>query len=161
MNTFQTFKWTNSFKQVKSMNEYRFRVFFTYLIDMYNLKHTGQLHITHPTGYGALLPDPIINQLKSLSIMGVPRNCDENISLKKNIVPEDQPEEKLICTFCGRQDFKSKRGLTQHMNSTHSPKKEQPSAIPCQKCPKICNSQSGFTRHIKAKHSSPFNIRTQ
>ena len=98
----QSFKWINGYANVKSMNEYRFRVYFTYLIDLHNLKSTGKLHLSHPTGSGT----------KAVYVQ-----------LPKEL------EELVTCKICGKNNFGTKvpkRGLGLHMKAVHGEETDAP-----------------------------------
>ena len=150
----QTFRWTNGYKQVKSMNQFRFRLFFTYLIDLHNLKISDQLQITHPLSKHTSIQDNVlVTAFEDLNI----KKCTDPA---KDIAETDTVEDAkstITCPICGKNNFGQKNpksGLTRHLNSVHKgediPKAE---GIKCPHCNKICKNASGLSRHKNYKHN--------
>lgn len=240
---------------MKAMNEYRFRAYFTYLIDLHNLDSIGQLSTSHPTGHGTkaayenhkeemsmeLALEKNVNELlqcefcgkkdfgtqsgltrhvtsihgakikketaqaptitddckkvahqdnsnddvvaktgacdkvsagtdeynKQSSIGDSSSKCDPIVNLLESLdLGKDKPSDSngklpLICDMCGRKDFLSKGGLTQHQKTIHKISKLPENPVMCSLCDKVCLTQSGLTRHKNKVHQASFNLRTK
>ena len=101
----QTFKWCNAYVNVKAMNEYRFRCFFTYLIDLHNLDSIGELCLSHPTGHG------------TKAVFENPKQVEDMEPLQ-----EDIDKKQIHCEFCGKTGFGTKSGLKRHIKAIHGDK---------------------------------------
>ena len=140
----QTFKWTNAFTQVKSMNQFRFRLFWSYNIDLHNLKISDQLHMSHPMHRETSVEVKEENNLLSAFNDLCVQDCNES---NNEVVKHDTK-----CTFCGKT-FASKRWLTRHINTVHEDEKPTPTNVfICSYCNKICKNKSGLSRHQALKH---------
>ena len=137
----QTFNFFNKFTQVKGMNHHRFRLFFVYMIDLHNLKISGELHITHP------------NKLNMPTVETNDELCSalNELDIGSEEAKEEGKEKSTTCQICGKNDFglkNPKSGLTRHMKSVHKKELKVP-AFKCPECDKICKNSSGLTRHKK------------
>ena len=137
----QSFKWFNKYVNVKSMNEYRFRVYFTYLIDLHNMDSTGKLHLSHPTGYGTkALYDSSKNDKCESSQEPLKENDDNNLAQ---------------CEFCDKKNFGTQSGLTRHMNAVHGGKRSKEiSAANTEECDKVLADTEECDKVSSSKDSS-------
>lgn len=127
----QSFRWVNKYVNVKAMNEYRFRVYFTYLIDLHNLNQTGKLHLAHPTGCGT-------------------KAVYENVK---------QTNTKIRCELCGKDNFGTKKplsGLTRHMNAVHGGKGMETDMRSTRELNRLSVSEGGEGKKIDAANTEEF-----
>ena len=126
------------------MNEYRFRLYFVYLIDLHNLKFNGQLNSSHPRIAAPtckMVNNDLVDALKDMTL-----NTD-----KENDITQEASKNQISCDFCGKS-LSSKSGLTRHINSVHQDGKKQQKN--CENCGKTLLSKSGMTRHINVAHNN-------
>ena len=143
----QSFKWTNAFKQVKSMNHSRFRLFFTYILDLHNLQNTNKLHLSHPLNE-SITEKPAKDGTEALQTAFEHLNVDT----KKTTPTKEDVKASETCPICGKS-FKSKSGLTRHLKSIHKDEElPLPTGLKCPWCDKYCKNQSGLRRHQDTKH---------
>ena len=136
----QSFRWVNGYVNVKAMNEYRFRVYFTYLIDLHNLNQTGKLHLAHPTGCGTKAVYEHVKQTKS-------EPSEE--PLKKQY----DDTELAQCKICGKKNFgtkKPKSGLTRHMNAVHGGKGIETHTKSMKDCNQVSVGEEGHGKETDA-----------
>ena len=129
------------------MNEYRFRLYFVYLIDLHNLKFNGQLNSSHPRIAAPtckMVNNDLVDALKDMTL---------NTEKEKDITQEAS-KNQISCDFCGKS-LSSKSGLTRHINYVHQDGKIQPkNMFECAFCGKTLLSKSGMTRHINVAHKN-------
>ena len=141
----QGFNFFNKFTQVKAMNEFRFRLFFTYIIDLHNLKFTNRLHESHPN----TTPHPSkVHQDEGVIA------AFNDLTLKDRDTDEDPVKNEISCHLCGKKDFGKKNpksGLTRHLKTIHKDVELEPEGMfKCDQCGKVVKSRSGLTRHKKS-----------
>ena len=143
----QSFNFFNKFTQCKSMNEYRFRLFFVYAIDLHNLKFNGLLNSSHPRIAAQSCKDmenDIAAALEDLKL----------VTEKDEVMKEEHTKRLITCDFCGKS-FLSKSGLTRHINAVHQDGSvQQKNLFECEICGKTLLSKSGMTRHINSTHQT-------
>ena len=72
----QAFKWINAFKNLKTMNEARFKFFLLYVIDLHNLNTEGMVGSANPRNQSRTNPDDkieddiLVNELEAMAIVG-------------------------------------------------------------------------------------------
>jgi hypothetical protein len=143
----------NSFRQVKGMNEFRYKMFFMYVIDLHNLKMMKKLATSHPSKHMNELSYKLSSA--SLEPLKLPQPS-EPVMTASNLATTTPLYVPVKCTICGKQDFgklNSKSGLSRHMILKHPETMSDPSVLKCSKCPKECKSQSGLSRHVKLMHA--------
>ena len=80
----------------------------------------------------------LVNHFKDLTL--APENSEK----------EEPTVKELTCHLCGKNDIKSKSGLTRHLKTLHKDHKIVPkNMLQCDLCEKTCKNQSGLTRHQK------------
>ena len=96
--------------------------------------------------------DPITKILKDLAIEGA-SSSGTNI----------KPDSPVICAICLRKDFKSRQGLSHHMQSVHKTtlQTQTETSKKCTHCDRTFSNQSGLTRHFNMKHKHALTIRAQ
>ena len=143
------------------MNHHRFRLFFSYMIDLQNLRNTNELHVSHPLSDSQTVkPDKDLTaelqtafenlNVDSERITSNKENLHDNT--KKTTPSKDNNKTNESCPICGKT-IKSKSGLTRHLKSIH---KDQDlplqTGLKCMFCDKYCKNQSGLKRHQEYKH---------
>ena len=127
------------------MNEYRFRLFFVFAIDLHNLKFNGLLNSSNPQNAALTcknVDNDIVAALEDMKLV-----TEEDKDMK-----EENVKRQITCEFCGKS-FLSKSGLTRHINSVHQDGKIQPKSLfQCKFCGKSILSKSGMTRHVNIAH---------
>ena len=129
------------------MNEYRFRLYFVYLIDLHNLKFNGQLSSSHPR-IAAPTCKMVNNDLVD-ALQGMTLNHE-----KEKDATQEASKNQINCDFSGKS-LLPKSGLTRHINSVHQDGKIQPkNMFECEFCGKTLSSKSGMTWYINVAHKN-------
>ena len=109
----QAFKWLNSFKNLKTMNEARFKMFLLYMIDLHNLHIENRVYLAaNPLNEkrddfikkSFEKPIPIVESGASNQIDEVDENVDDDLEdmlldMKSKMTFEDSVEEKFEDCF--------------------------------------------------------------
>ena len=128
----QAFKWINKFKNLKTMNEARFKKFLLYLTDLHNLHIEGKISVVaNPFNADRIkvapgADDDLVLKMKTMDIVS-DTNKDNVTDLKSCAVKltriEDcytiNSEGVMCCNFCPGK-YKREGHLKNHIESKHN-----------------------------------------
>ena len=153
----QAFKWINCYKNIKTMNEARFKFFLLYMIDLHNLHIEGNLaSVANPLNENRIevktkptskvMPeDNIINELEKMTLES--KEDKKVVNEKTKIVIDDcfleESSGTLKCRFCPGV-YKREGNLKNHVESKHNLVVE----LVC-KCGQIFVETTRYCRHKK------------
>lgn len=161
----QTFKWTNKFTAVKSMNESRFWMFFTLIFDLHNLQKQDKLRsMAHPKSH---LRWELLGDLQDWesTLLGTKDTLDDLATEMSSLTVKD-PLDDFECLECGAK-YKKPWTLKAHINKKHAQeitcrdcnldfKDVQELEVHmashnkiCNICDKVFSSEWNLQRHIK------------
>ena len=147
----QAFKWLNEFKNIKSMNEPRFKFYLLYMIDLHNLHIEGQVQVkANPLN----IDREVILANKKTEIMS--KDFDKLETAFDTMLVLNQKEEtfedcfdekhgQLQCKFCPGS-YKKEGHLRNHLESKHNKKFK----IICSNCSSQFPDSNRLTRHKKS-----------
>ena len=143
----QLFVQVNEHKNVKSMNESRFFLFWLYQMHLHNLDIEG---------LASVMSNPQV-EFRWDQIKIIPVNY-ENLSLKLTALDASEAMEKLNqssnpahkCPLC-EEVFGEEAELSAHISRVH-PETHPANPRECKECGKILGSAQSLTRHITSIH---------
>ena len=157
----QAFKWINAFKNLKTMNEARFKFFLLYMIDLHNLHIEDKVsEIANPlnANRGTVSQDDItlVKEMMKMNIATKSINLDEETNVGKEKVEAVSKTTKiedcffeddsgnLCCNFCPGK-YKREGHLKNHVESKHNIKVD----LIC-KCGQVFIETTRYCRHRKS-----------
>ena len=137
----QAFKWLNQFKNMKTMNESRFKFFLLYVIDLHNL------HIEHRVD---LIANPL-NEKREGVINSRELKVDEK---------EQQVTKVIVDVDDLVMDVARKLTLDGADNEEHFEHcfTKDDNGLKCNFCPGIYQREGHLRNHLKTKHNRSFDL---
>ena len=159
----QAFKWLNAFKNLKTMNEPRFKFFLIYMIDLHNLHLDNRVDLIanplNPKREESVLelritqverdvaqPKKKLDTICELSV-----GLEQCLKISENSVEEcfkdcyeEDPTGMLKCNYCPAA-YKKEGHLRNHLESKHN----KSFKINCSVCDKVFPDSSRLVRHKK------------
>ena len=145
----QAFKWINCYKNLKTMNESRFKFFLLYMIDIHNLHIEGSIKASNPL-------DKNWASDNSISARKIEKDTSEDvigdfeklsIASSEEVKLEDcyteEPAGTLKCNFCPGT-YKREGHMKNHVETKHN----MIVALVC-KCGQVFVETTRFNRHKK------------
>ena len=137
----QAFKWLNEFKNLKTMNESRFKFFLLYVIDLHNL------HIENRVD---LIANPL-NKKREGAINSREVKVDEKEILVAEVI-EDVDDLVMDNAFKLTLDEAADEGSFEQCFTKGE------SGLQCNFCPGIYKREGHLRNHLKTKHNKSFNL---
>ena len=107
----QSFKWLNRFKNMKQMNQARFKFFFLYMVDIHNL------HIENKV-------DSIANPLSKERIKNIMSNRNDSLPNNQAYLHDNQTNKQSTSNLKSKSNFDDNRvspSCSESQESTESP----------------------------------------
>ena len=143
----QAFKWLNKFKNLKTMNEARFKMFLLYMIDLHNL------HIENRVDLAA---NPLNEKREDFIKMSFEKHIVEKDVSKENDEVDEEMEDMLL-------DMKSKLNFEDSAEEKEEKfedcfQSNSNGELRCNFCPGIYKREGHMRNHLDSKHMKTFKI---
>ena len=143
----QAFKWLNQFKNLKTMNESRFKFFLLYMIDLHNLHIENRVDlVANP------LNEKREHEVESLKSM----NCILQKEIDAKPVVNDN--EDLIDDLVAGIGSKLTLEDSEKDDALENCYTELSSGMKCNYCPGIYKREGHLRNHLESKHTKSFKL---
>ena len=154
----QAFKWINCYKNLKTMNEARFKFFLLYMIDNHNLHIEGKMNTSNPLDQkwgpssqelvlkSKISPEDVLKDLEKLTIVtkNVEKEVERNEAVRLEECFTEEPVGTLNCNFCPGK-YQREGHMKNHIERKHNMTVE----LLC-KCGQIFIETTRYLRHKKS-----------
>ena len=134
----QAFKWLNEFKNMKTMNEGRFKFFIIYMIDLHNL------HIEKSVD---IVANPL-NKMRNTILDAQTDYCDEKTHT------ENKSDE-----LCELMEFVMNIDDCSNGSDFESLIERSKDSLHCKLCPGVYKREGNMRNHLESKHGKVFDLK--
>ena len=147
----QAFKWLNAFKNLKTMNESRFKFFLLYMIDLHNL------HIEKRVD---LVANPLNEKRKdAIELLKTSGFIENLLKTDENIKPlEDTTSSNCVDDLVAGFETDLKIGDAEAEENWENCFTEVSSGLKCNFCPGIYKREGHLRNHLQSKHNKFFKL---